>query len=179
MQNLVFFLLKYSCSSSFPVLCRTRLYCLYPECHSQLTQTVDRRRDFSWCSVPLLWPLCSPDPHRLPQSAAYSSESLFWSWCLFRCVTSRCNPAGVCSHGLVMMMSFGNLIYLYFAFVFVCVCQAVVSHRHVDFVCRYFSRRFSCTYLRRPPALMSTNGWSSKPSREYAQVCVHFNQLSS
>lgn len=53
---------------------------------------------------------------------------------------------------------------------------AVVSHRHVGSVCRCFSRRFSSTFLRRPQAPMTTNGWSYKPSLEYAQVCVsvHF-----
>lgn len=43
---------------------------------------------------------------------------------------------------------------------------------HVVSVCRCSSRRFFCTFLRRPQAPMTTSGWSYKPSLEYVQVCV-------
>ena len=53
------------------------------------------------------------------------------------------------------------------------LCMAAVdSHCHMDSVCRFSSRRFSCTFLRRQQAPMTTSGWSFKPSPEYVQVCV-------
>lgn len=49
--------------------------------------------------------------------------------------------------------------------------DGVFTHPCVS-VCRCSSKRFSCTFLRRPQALMTTSGWSYKPSLEYVQVCV-------
>lgn len=45
----------------------------------------------------------------------------FWAGCSFRCVTSCCASTEVCSRALLMMSS-GNLIYLYFLLPFVSLC---------------------------------------------------------
>lgn len=163
-------------SSSFICNCRTFWYWLSPEYHSQLTQIVERRGDFSWNSVPNLCPVCNLHLYCLLLWAAYSSISLFSSWCSFAVPLLKFAHSGSwwCNSGTWFIYVFCCLSGF---FPFPCVCQAVLSHCHVDFVCRCFSRRFSSTYLRRPQALMSTNGWSSKPSLEYAQVCVHSYQL--
>ncbi len=58
----------------------------------------------------------------------------------------------------------------FFALLF--VWHVAVSYHHMDFVCRCSSRRFSCTFSRRPRAPTTTSGWSYKPSLEYVQVCV-------
>lgn len=150
--------------------------------HSWVPQPADTNSRWkkvfsSWNSVPLSCPISNPGLRCLLHSAAFSTLS-FLSWCSFRGVTSCCVSSEVCSHGSWYDVFQEPDLFIFCCLLFFWVCQAVF-HCQVNFVCRYFSRRFSCTYLRRPQALMSTNGWSSKPSREYAQVCVHLNQLYS
>lgn len=50
-----------------------------------------------------------------------------------------------------------------------CVCDSYL-HCHMNSLNRCSSRRFSCIFLRRPQAPMTTNGWLYKPSLEYVQV---------
>lgn len=83
----------------------------------------------------------SPAPFAI-QASYIRSVSLFPSWCSFRCVTFCCASTEVCSNGSRWCLQEPDL----FIFLFLRVCQAVVAHCQVEFVCRYFSRRFSCTY---------------------------------
>lgn len=64
----------------------------------------------------------------------------------------------------------------FLSFLFLRLWHAAVSPRHslTGSLRRCFSRRFSCTFSRRPQAPLTTNGWSYKRSLEYVQVCVHF-----
>lgn len=95
------------------------------------------------------------------------------STCYICCIHSRgivfCFWRVACGLSFFSFFFFWLCRQLQVVFTSPCVCDSCL-HCHMNSLNRCSSRRFSCIFLRRPQAPMTTNGWLYKPSLEYVQV---------